>query len=214
MSFSNNWFKSSRAIALAFVLLIAPFADTSAKTSRAKPPAQAPAQGAPQPLPIQWPRSHDYDVQHYKNVISFDLPGKSVSGETTITLRPFKSDLKRVEIDAGEMTIKSVSLASGASLKYRYDEKEKLLVELDRAYPAGRDIAITIAFSAKPKKGLTFISPTPNDPKRPYQIWSAGEADSSHYWFPCYDYPNDKATAEMIATADDKYTVISNGELG
>ena len=206
MILSYTWFKSLRAVALAFVLLVSSFAGT--------PASQGPGQGAaPQPPPIQWPRSHDYDVQHYKNVLSFDLPGKSVSGETTITLRPFKNDFKEVDLDAGQMTIRAVSLTGAAALKYRYDDKEKLVVELDRAYAAGRDISITIAFSAKPKKGLTFIMPTPNDPKRPNQIWSAGEADSNHYWFPCYDYPNDKATAEMIATADEKYTVISNGEL-
>ncbi len=214
MSFYNNWFKSSRAIALAFVFLFSSCANSIANAPLFNALAQRQAQpAAPQALPIQWPRSHDYDVQHYKNVISFDLPGRSVSGETTITLRPFKNEFKEIELDAGDMTIRSVSLAGGAPLKFHYEEKEKLFVEMDRAYPAGRDLSITVAFSAKPKKGLTFISPTASDPTRPYQIWSSGEAESNHYWFPCYDYPNDKATAEMIATADEKYTVISNGEL-
>ena len=210
MNFCKYRFTSTRALVLAFVLLAPSLSSWAGPVSLS---SQGPQAAAPQAAPLQWPRSHEFDVQHYKNVLSFDLPGKSLSGETTITFRPFKNDFRELELDAGEMTIKSVSLAGGASLKYRYDDKEKLYIHMDRAYPAGRDIAVAITFSAHPKKGLTFIAPTANDPKRPYQIWSAGEADSNHYWFPCYDYPNDKATAEMIATADEKYTIISNGEL-
>ena len=101
MRVSNNRFKSSRALALAFVLLVPAFsalpASPSSYPTRVMGVEQGAAPGgAPQAPPVQWPRSHDYDVQHYKNVISFDLPGKAVSGETTITLRPFKGDFKQI----------------------------------------------------------------------------------------------------------------------
>src|SRR5438128_1909357 len=67
--------------------------------------------------------------------------------------------------------------------------------------------------SATPQRGLTFITPTPDEPSRPNQIWSQGESQDNHYWFPCYDYPNDKATTELIAHVEDGYQVISNGTL-
>src|SRR5215467_10023902 len=168
---------------------------------------------APKPPPVQTPRSHDYHVEHYKIELAVDMPNKSIAGQTTITLKPVKSELKEVDLDAGQMNIGSVKLASGAPLKFRYNDQEKLYVELDRPYPAGASLAIVIAYSAKPTKGLTFISPGPNDPKRPNQVWSQGEAETNHYWFPCYDYPNDKATSETIVTVEDKYQVISNGTL-
>jgi aminopeptidase N len=167
----------------------------------------------PQPPPYSWARSHNYDVQNYRIVLSFDWKTQSVTGETTITFQPFDADVKEIEIDAGDMTIKSVKLASGEALKYRYEGKEKLYVSLDRPYVAGRDVSIAIAYTATPKQGLTFITPTDTDPARPHQIWSQGEARTNHYWFPCYDYPNDKATSELLATADEKYQVISNGAL-
>ena len=37
--------------------------------------------------------------------------------------------------------------------------------------------------------------------------------DKARQWIPCYDYPNDKATNEMIVTVDKKYKVLSNGKL-
>src|SRR5260370_5691599 len=123
-------------------------------------------------------------------------------------VRPFKSGLEEMEIDGGEMKIDSVRLAGGSALKFRYEGNEKLFVVLDQQYPAGREIGVTIKYSATPKKGLTFITPTASEPKRPYQIWSQGEAQTNHYWFPCYDSPNDKATSDMFVTVEDRYLVI------
>jgi aminopeptidase N len=62
-------------------------------------------------------------------------------------------------------------------------------------------------------RGLSFIKPSPQDPTRPRQIWSQGETESNHYWFPCYDHPNDFATSEMIATVERPLMVVSNGKL-
>ncbi|MBI1805537.1 MAG: HEAT repeat domain-containing protein, partial [Ignavibacteria bacterium] len=50
-------------------------------------------------------------------------------------------------------------------------------------------------------------------PNKQWQVWSQGEAEDNHYWFPCYDYPNDMATSEMIVTVNDNFTAISNGKL-
>lgn len=165
--------------------------------------------------PAQWARSHNFDVQHYRLKVRFDWKERSVIGETTISFKPFANGLQEIELDAGMMTIQSVKLAQGADLKFRYVNNEKLFVTLDKAYPAGSTVVLTIAYTAKPPegKGLTFITPTDADPKRPFQIWSQGEAQTNHYWFPCYDYPNDKATSELIATVEDQYRVVSNGAL-
>ena len=197
--------KPARAAALILLLALSSF------SSVAQNPAPSPqAANAP---PYQWARSHNYDVQNYRIALSFDWKTQSVTGETTITFQPFDAGVKEIEVDAGDMTIKSVKLAGGVALKYRYVDNEKLYITLDRAYAAGQDASIAIGYAATPKQGLTFITPTAADPTRPYQIWSQGEARTNHYWFPCYDYPNDKATSELLATTDEKFQVISNGSL-
>lgn len=198
------WYKPARAAVLVIVLAL-----TALPVS---PQAPATAQGPVAP-PYQWPRSHDYDVQHYRIEVSFDWAKKSVAGETTIAFRPFKSGFTELELDAGNMTINAVHLGEGQPLKFRYEDNEKLYVALDRAYDAGSNIAVKVNYSATPKKGLTFITPTETDPTKPYQIWSQGETQENHYWFPCYDYPNDKATSELIARVEDRFNVISNGSL-
>src|ERR1041384_6749085 len=126
--------------------------------------AQVPGPRAPEAPPYQWPRSHNYDVQHYRIELSFHWTKLSVTGETTITFQPFSDDVSDIEVDAGNMTIKSVKLAGGGQLKFRYDDKEKLYVTLDKKYPAGKDVSISISYEATPKQGLTFITPTETDP--------------------------------------------------
>jgi aminopeptidase N len=204
--------RSFRALALLFILTLPALAGP-AQAPQSAPPPQAP--------PVRWPRSHNYDVQHYHIEVSFAWAGKTptapehgtVFGQTTITLRPFRSDLKEIELDAGNMQINSVKMEGGAPLKFHYEEKEHLYIALDKSYPVGTDVRVVIDYKATPERGLTFIQPTPDDPSRPYQIWSQGESQDNHYWFPCYDYPNDKATTELIAHVEDGYQVISNGVL-
>ncbi|MGH9821945.1 MAG: hypothetical protein ACREDR_01600, partial [Blastocatellia bacterium] len=195
---------AARILALALSALVF-YAPVFSQSTGSETPEKAP--------PVQWPRSHDYHVEHYKIALTVDFPTKSITGETTVTLRPFKDHLKEVELDAGDMTIKGVKVAGGGPLKFRYEGNQKLYIDLDRDYPAGANFSVSIAYSATPKRGLTFISPTPNDPDRPYQAWSQGEAETNHYWFPCYDYPNDKSSSETLVTADEKFMVISNGDL-
>jgi aminopeptidase N len=194
-----------RAVLLGFFVAIATLAQ----------PARIALQNVPiaSPPPPRWPRSHSYHVQHYRIALTVNLVDKSISGETTVTLRPFRDDLREIELDAGKMTIAAVELPGGTPLKFRYEDAEKLFVQLDRPRTAQEDLSITIKYRAAPDRGLTFIQPTSDEPGRPYQAWSQGEAETNHYWFPCYDYPNDKATSETLITVDDKYQVVSNGEL-
>ena len=60
---------------------------------------------------------------------------------------------------------------------------------------------------------LRFIKPSPDDPTRPKQIWSQGESEYNHYWFPVYDHPNDFFTSEITATVEKPLSVVSNGKL-
>jgi aminopeptidase N len=51
----------------------------------------------------------------------------------------------------------------------------------------------------------------PAYPDKPWQIWTHGE--DRHFWFPCYDSPNDGATPEMFITVKRSYVAVSNAAL-
>ncbi|HEY6329677.1 MAG TPA: M1 family metallopeptidase, partial [Blastocatellia bacterium] len=194
------------ALSLAAVILLSPlFPGYGGRASSTRQAPQAP--------PVQAERVREYHVDHYKIDVAVDIPGRSISGTTTVTLEPLKSTISQFELDAGEMKIESVALDGGAPLKFSYDGSQRLTITLDHPCAPGQQATVAVKYSATPKQGLTFITPTSSEPNRPYQVWSQGESVTNHYWFPCYDYPNDKATCETIVTVDQKYQVISNGKL-
>src|SRR6202140_3347005 len=189
------------------------------------PTPQPAATPAGRPLqPAQYIPPHDYDQRNIKLDLRFDWDQGRAIGTATITLAPMIKDLRRVDFDAAYMTISGAALPSGTPLKFEYDAtKEKLSVLLDRAYQPSEELTVVISYHTNqppPEKrtglgggGLSFIKPRPDDPTRPRQVWSQGEAETNHLWFPCFDHPNDFASSEIIATVEKPLSVVSNGKL-
>ncbi len=156
-------------------------------------------------------RSRSYHVLHYKIEVSFDEANKKVFGKVTTTLVPFLPEMSTVEFDAESLRISRVTM-NGKALTFDVEPKV-LAIRLDRSVSFRDTLTVSIEYSCTPKKGLYFIQPDSAYPDKPWQIWTQGEDMDNHFWFPCYDFPNDKATSEVIATVRSSYTVLSNGKL-
>jgi aminopeptidase N len=176
--------------------------------------------------PAQRIPPRDFDTRHIRLNLSFDWEREQARGTATITFAPLVRDMRVVEFDAVNMTFQSVALApSNVALQFQTDTaREKLRINLDRAYQPSDEITVAITYNTNGVmrgggvfgsfgQGLTFIKPSEHDPRRPRQIWSQGETEYNHSWFPCHDHPNDFATSEMIATVERPLSVISNGRL-
>jgi aminopeptidase N len=153
-----------------------------------------------------------YDVLHYKIEIKLDDMTKSVDGKVTTTLVPLFPALKTVVFDAGDMKIKSVKDAKGKELKFTSTSSD-VSIELVQPHSYRDTLVVSIEYSCTPKQGLTFNNTDGSIPGKRPQIWSQGEETTNHFWFPCYDYPNDKSTSEVIGTVNAKYSLLSNGKL-
>ena len=153
----------------------------------------------------------DYHVVHYRIEVSFDESARSVTGRTTTTLVPFIPGLTVVELDAEKLNVRTVTLGR-KPLRFAVLPK-KLAITLDRPYELNDTLAISVEYTCTPSRGLYFVQPDSNYPDKPSQIWSQGEDMDNHFWFPCYDFPNDMATSEMIATVRSSYVALSNGRL-
>jgi len=172
--------------------------------------------------PTRFIPDHDFDTRHIALDLRFDWDREQVTGVETMSLKPLLSDLRRVELDAAEMTITSVKMASDA-LKFDQDlPNQKLRIELGRSFQPADELTLVIEYHTNGAQarlaglvgaGLRFIKPTTEDPSKPRQIWSQGESEYNHYWFPCYDHPNDFFTSEISATVEKPFSVISNGKL-
>jgi len=172
--------------------------------------------------PTQYIPHRDFDTRHIALDLRFDWEHEELRGVETIVFKPLVTDLRKIELDAAEMTITSVKSA-GNALKFEMDlPHQKLRIALERAYQPTEEITLAIEYHTNGPQtklaglvgaALRFIKPTPDDPTRPKQIWSQGESEYNHYWFPCYDHPNDFFTSEITATVEKPLSVISNGKL-
>ncbi len=155
--------------------------------------------------------SRTVDILHYKIELRFEEEKKKVLGITTISFVPLLSKLDSFQLDAVEMDIKSV-LMNGKALAFS-NNKKRLVLKLDKSYSFNDTLKIAVDYSCSPVKGLFFTSPDSTNPQRRQQIWTQGEDMNNRFWFPCWDFPNDKATSELIATVKESWVVLSNGKL-
>lgn len=152
------------------------------------------------------------DVRHVKLDIALDFEQETVSGTIFTTFSALYEEVKTIIFDAIELHIDRVEIAGGPELAYSSTDK-KLSVTLDRPYHHGEEFTIAITYHARPRTGLHFMKPAPEDPTRPVHAWTFGQPKYHRYWFPCHDDPNDRATTEIIVTVPAQFLTVSNGNL-
>ncbi len=186
-------------------------------------PEREPITGAEHHTPTR-----TFAFKHLKLALRFDDETQRISGSATCTLMPLNDGLAHFTLDAAEMEIKSVTLLTVERLgtgdllrdarqiarRLEFEtHPESLTIELDRAYRRDERLTVEIAYACAPRKGLFFIQPDEAYPHKPRQIWSQGETEDAHWWFPCHDVTNQKMTTELRATVKADYFALSNGVL-
>ncbi|MCC6236041.1 MAG: HEAT repeat domain-containing protein [Dehalococcoidia bacterium] len=159
-----------------------------------------------------WGRDRPIDVQHVRLELSFDLARRSLAGVCTTTLRPRMDGLREAVFDAKELAIDAVEDETGRALPFTIGE-HSLRIDLGRARSARRTLTVVVRYHATPRRGLYFNAPDAGYPDRPTQIWTQGQPEDSPYWFPCFDYPGEKFTTELLATVPAGWFALSNGRL-
>jgi aminopeptidase N len=156
-------------------------------------------------------RSRDYDLQHSRIVLRFDLDQKKVIGDVTHTLTILRDSTSKIIFDSAGLTIQSVTV-NKSSAKFETKD-DKLIIPLATSARAGEKFDVNIRYEAKPTKGLYFILPDKDYPDRPKQVWTQGESEDTRYYLPTYDYPNDRLTTETILTVPASWVTVANGKL-
>ncbi|HEY5218421.1 MAG TPA: M1 family aminopeptidase [Gemmatimonadaceae bacterium] len=160
-------------------------------------------------------RSHDYDLIHQRIVVSaFNWDSTSFEGVVTTTVVARRPGLDSLVLDEGALLANTrVTGRDGRNLRSAR-HGDTLVVFPARPAGFGDTVEFTVAYHGRVAngRGLTYITPDGLE-HRPRQIWSQGEDMDNHFWFPTYDFPNDKASWEMVATVDAGDVAVSNGHL-
>lgn len=156
-------------------------------------------------------RSKDYELQHSKIALKFDVEQKKVIGDVTHTLTVLRDSTNKLAFDSVGLTIQSVTVNKAAT-KFE-TTATKLLVPLSSAAKKGDKFEVEIKYEGKTTKGAYFILPDKDYPAQPKEIWTQGESEDTRFYLPTYDYPNDRLTTETILTVPATWLTVANGKL-
>jgi aminopeptidase N len=153
-----------------------------------------------------------FKLEHVKLDVSVDPRGKVMTGVATQKFRVIAESQTRLRLDQIGLEISEVKV-NGKKCSFTTEEPA-LWIELASAPKRGAELEVAVEYVARnPRRGLYFTGPDADYPKKRYQVWSQGQDEDAKYWFPTLDYPNQKATSEVIATVPKGFTAVSNGAL-
>jgi aminopeptidase N len=158
------------------------------------------------------PRYHEYRLDNVKIIASFDERAGAVFGDVTNTITTIHPSTTYVDFDSADLHYSFVGDPDGQELRYQ-TFGETLRVFLPKPAVVGTTIAVETRYTTHPTKGVYFVRPDSYYPDRPWEVWSQGEMVDNHFWFPTYDWPDEKATSETIVSVPEGQTVVSNGRL-
>ena len=161
---------------------------------------------------------HSFDVLHYNIDLFIDFITESIDGYTIVTSEAAEESLSTIDLDFTILTVDSVFGESG-SLSHLHSDPV-LSIDLGRTYALGDTFEGQGVYHGQPRnggpdgfRGFYFRGL----PVKAFQMGVGLEADPSSmgkYWFPCWDWPCDKATAEYHITVEGTTKkVICNGIL-
>lgn len=150
-----------------------------------------------------------FSTRHIKLELELDIPKKKAVGVCHTTVEMLNNG-KPLAFDAEEMKILSVKI-DGKAVAF---DHEKGLVTLKPAGELKGEHVVSIAYEiANPRIGIYFINPDKHYPKKQQEAWSHSQPQDAHFWFPCQDVPEVKATFELLITVDKNLYALSNGDL-
>lgn len=151
------------------------------------------------------------DVKHIKLDVTPDFEHRTVEGTATIRFAPILKPVKSLRLDGARLKVSDVRSKHAIS-DFSADD-ESVTVLFDSAIPVGEVAEVEIDYSAEPVEGLYFRTAAMGLPEGDDHCWTQGEPHEARHWFPCFDYPNERASSEIICHVPKEMKVVSNGKL-
>ncbi len=162
-----------------------------------------------------------FDVLHYKLDINLEMTSNALSGRSIMKMR-LKENVDSLTLYAVGLALDTVRV-NGVKKKIRWGTRgdslgETFTIDLNGRQNAGDTLLIDIAYRrlqgvrrTSSRQGYYFFADTIGLPSNLGYTFS--EPSDARFWFPCYDQPWEKATAEVNITVPAGYVAASNGKL-
>ncbi|MDY3127263.1 MAG: M1 family metallopeptidase [Corynebacterium sp.] len=152
-----------------------------------------------------------YRITHYDLDLTYRVEPNLLSGEAKLQVVA-DGDIDKLSVDlAGAMAARRIS-ASGAKVSRFRQAGGKLRITLANKVKAGEKFTLTIRYGGNPRPLRTPWGEIGWEETNSGAL-VASQPNGAPSWFPCDDNPCEKATYDLKITADNPFTVISNGKL-
>ena len=166
------------------------------------------AADAPDSAPHYAP-DRNADVLHIKLDVTPDFEHKTVAGTASITFKPIAKPLTELTLHGVHLNIHDVR--STHSIDDYSVTADDLTIVFRKPIAEGEEFKVDVDYDAEPSKGLYFRTSEMGYDSGDEQIWTQGEPHEARHWFPCFDYPNERSSTEIICHVPKGMTVLSNG---
>ncbi|CAN5880532.1 M1 family metallopeptidase [soil metagenome] len=145
---------------------------------------------------------------HYSVEITLDDQLAAITtARVEITILILKDRVTAIDLDFGEMTVKSASVNRS---EVRFDHAAgKINLGLPQQFNKGTRVIVSIEYHGKPKDGLILTADKDGRPSAVGDNWP----NRVHHWIPALDHPSAKATVSFKVTAPERNVVVANGRL-
>jgi len=159
----------------------------------------------------QYAPDREIDVLHLKLDVTPNFEQKTIAGTSELRFKPIAKSLKTLRLDSVDLAIDKVE-SSAAIAAYNIEE-EHLVITFEKPLKPNVEASVTVTYHGEPEQGLYFRTPDMGYPETDTQLWTQGEPERHRFWYPGYDYPNERFATEIVCHVPEGMVVLSNGTL-
>ena len=155
-------------------------------------------------------RERQVDVTRLTADLTIDMQRQTIDGSVVAAFTPLQAGLDTLILDAADLDIGTVELV-GAESTTELDfsvEDRKLQIAMPAGLEPGDELAVRIAYKARPNTGLYFFEETESETA---EAWNYGEGGRHYNWLPMYNDTNERFAVDFRITVDEPYVVLGNG---
>ena len=143
--------------------------------------------------------------------LRLDVTGGSISGSATHRVKALRTGLREIRLHAVGLDVQQVTI-DGEPTPFRL-LPEQLAIALPGPSDPSAELSVAVTYQATPQQGLHFRRPGPESSDTYTEVWSQGENTDNRHWFPTWDAPDDRFVYTGRFTAEERFSVLSNGRL-
>ncbi|MEO1547815.1 MAG: M1 family aminopeptidase [Bacteroidota bacterium] len=165
------------------------------------------------------------NVLHQTLDIEANWDEKYLKGTTEISYEVHKT-MDSIVLNASKLMVDEI-LLNGTPVSFVIDtENHELHIPNAKVIPKDGIHNLKISFHTQHRnesdpgniwgsfgKGVRFFEATRTEQERRKQLWAIGEPNSSKFWFPCHDSPDDSRTTEIKVTVPKGLQAFASGTL-